>query len=48
MSEITNLIDATKRIQKGDAWHGPALRETLADVTANEASMRPIPGSHTI
>ena len=48
MSEIANLKDATKRIQEGDAWHGPALRETLADVSAEEASARPIPGSHTI
>jgi uncharacterized damage-inducible protein DinB len=48
MSEIANLKDAMKRIQEGDAWHGPALRETLSDVSAEEASVRPIPGSHTI
>jgi uncharacterized damage-inducible protein DinB len=48
MSEIANLREAMKIIQEGDAWHGPALRETLSDVTAEEASVRPVPGSHTI
>jgi uncharacterized damage-inducible protein DinB len=48
MSEIENLKDAMKRIQEGDAWHGPALRDTLMDVSTQEASARPIPGSHTI
>ena len=48
MSEIENLKDAMKRIQEGDAWHGPAMRDTLIDVNAQEASVRMIPGSHTI
>ncbi len=48
MSELENLKEATKRIQEGDAWHGPALRETLSDVNAVEAFARPIPDSHTI
>lgn len=48
MSEIGNLREAMKRIQEGDAWHGPGLRETLSDVSAKDASVRPIPGSHTI
>ena len=48
MSEISNLLDELKRIQAGDAWHGPALKETLADVTAAEAAARPAPGAHSI
>jgi uncharacterized damage-inducible protein DinB len=47
-SEIAKLIDELTRIQDGDAWHGPALREILADVTAEQAAARPIPNGHSI
>ena len=33
---------------EGDAWHGPSLRELLADVTPDEAVAHPIPGTHSI
>ena len=33
---------------RGEAWHGPALLEILADVSAEEAVQRPIPTAHNI
>ncbi len=48
MSEIENVLDQLRRIYEGDAWHGPALRELLADVTAEQAAARPLPGAHSI
>lgn len=32
----------------GPAWHGPGLREILADVDAVQAAARPVAGAHTI
>ena len=43
--------DIGERIVKsitGPVWHGPALGELLADVSASEACSRPAAGSHTI
>ncbi len=48
MSEVENLLDELKRIQEGDAWHGLALRQILAGVTAEKAAGRPADGSHNI
>jgi uncharacterized damage-inducible protein DinB len=31
-----------------EAWHGPAVKEVLAGVTASTARARPIAGAHTI
>jgi uncharacterized damage-inducible protein DinB len=47
-SEITSILDELKKINEGNAWHGPALREILAGVTAEQAAARPIPNAHTI
>jgi len=33
---------------EGEAWHGPALRELLADVTAQQAAAKPLAGAHSI
>ncbi|MCP4660921.1 MAG: DinB family protein [bacterium] len=48
MSEVSRIADQLMRAQAGDAWHGPSLAELLADVTAAEASARPVAGAHTI
>jgi uncharacterized damage-inducible protein DinB len=32
----------------GDPWHGPSLVALVADVTADEAAHRPVPGAHSI
>jgi len=48
MPETTRIADQLKRAYAGDAWHGPALMEILADVHAASAAARPIPNAHTI
>ena len=48
MSEIRGLLSQLRRTYEGEAWHGPALTEILAGVTAAQAARRPLPASHTI
>src|SRR5437867_12394646 len=48
MSQVANLLDELKRIHNGGAWHGPALREALAGVTAEQATARPLTDAHSI
>jgi uncharacterized damage-inducible protein DinB len=37
-----------KRAIDGPMWHGPALAELLAGVSAEEAAAHPVPGAHSI
>jgi uncharacterized damage-inducible protein DinB len=46
--EGARIAEQLARAYEGGAWHGPALREVLADVTAESAAARPIPGAHSI
>ncbi|HEX9869962.1 MAG TPA: DinB family protein [Candidatus Tectomicrobia bacterium] len=48
MSEIQRIEDQLRRAFEGNAWHGPAVRELLADVTAAQAAGRPLPNAHSI
>ncbi len=48
MTEVARIADQLRRAFRGKAWHGPALRELLADVSAERAAARPIPNAHTI
>jgi uncharacterized damage-inducible protein DinB len=48
MSEITRIADQLKLAFEGEAWHGPAVLEILADDDARTAAARPIPNAHTI
>lgn len=48
MSEKFSFVDELKIIHEANAWHGPALHELLADVTAQQAATRPIPNAHSI
>lgn len=48
MSETVRIADQLKRAFAGDAWHGPALMEILADVDAVRGAARPISSAHTI
>jgi uncharacterized damage-inducible protein DinB len=48
MNELGRIADQPKRAYEGPAWSGPSLLEVLKDVTAAEASARPIPNAHTI
>ncbi|MGQ0814477.1 MAG: DinB family protein [Gemmatimonadota bacterium] len=48
MTRKDELIDALTRSFDGNAWHGPALQDALADVTAEEAMYRPAEHVHSI
>ena len=48
MTRKEELIDTLTRSFDGPAWHGPALADTLADVTAEEAMYRPAKSVHSI
>ena len=51
MPSASEQADIGQRVVKsivGPAWHGPALGELLADVSASDASARPAAGTHTI
>lgn len=48
MSEIEEFVDQLRRIQEKDPWHGPALLETLAGVSADMAAMHPVAGLRSI
>ena len=42
-SQATLLAEQLRRAFDGDAWHGPALLELLADIDAPTAAAKPIP-----
>lgn len=42
------MADQLRRAFEGDAWHGPAVREILADVSAAQAAAHPISSAHSI
>jgi uncharacterized damage-inducible protein DinB len=48
MSELQRIEDQLQRAFEGNAWHGPAVRELLADVTAARAAAKPLPTAHSI
>ena len=47
-SELRRIEDQLKRSLEGNAWHGPAVLETLRGVTAAQAHAHPITGAHSI
>ena len=48
MRAIERLLDQLNRGFGGEAWHGPALRELLEDVSEEEAKAHPVEGVHSI
>jgi len=48
MSQIALITDQLKRAFDGEAWHGPALIETLEGIDAKTAAARPISQAHSI
>ncbi len=48
MNEARLIADGITDTVSGPMWHGPALAQLLAGVTAAEAAARPVPGAHTI
>lgn len=47
-SELARIADQLRRAMRGEAWHGPSLRELLEGVTAAQAAAHPVPGAHSI
>jgi len=52
MSEAKRIAQLYRAVYEGDgsgeAWHGPALKPLLKDVSAEQASRAPILGQHSI
>jgi uncharacterized damage-inducible protein DinB len=48
MSRATQLANHIERTVTGPMWHGPALADVLAGVTAGRARQRPVAGAHSI
>jgi uncharacterized damage-inducible protein DinB len=48
MQERDRIAAELKKAFDGNAWHGPALTETLSGVSARDASARPVGNAHTI
>jgi uncharacterized damage-inducible protein DinB len=48
MSEIDRILDQMERGFAGDAWHGPSLKSLLDGISAEDASMHPVRGAHSI
>ena len=46
--EATRIADQLRRAFDGNAWHGPALLELLADVDAATAAAKPLADVHSI
>jgi DinB superfamily len=47
-TECLYLADQLHRAFHGEAWHGPSLREVLAQVTAEQAASHPAIQAHSI
>lgn len=48
MTEVDRIVDQLQRAFNGNAWHGPALQEVLANVSATQAAARPLAHAHSI
>jgi uncharacterized damage-inducible protein DinB len=48
MTEVERILDQLDRAYKGEAWHGPSVRELLTGVTAKQAQARPLANAHNI
>lgn len=48
MRELERIVDQLKRAFSGNAWHGPAVLETLEGVTAKQAAAHPVDDAHSI
>jgi uncharacterized damage-inducible protein DinB len=48
MREVERIVDQLNRAFSGNAWHGPAVLQTLEGVTAKQAAAHPIDEAHSI
>ncbi len=46
--EAARIAQTLREAYDGPAWHGPAVREILREITPGQAAGRPIPGAHSI
>jgi uncharacterized damage-inducible protein DinB len=46
--ELRRIEEQLRRSLEGEAWHGPAVLETLAGVSHEDAAAHPIEGAHSI
>lgn len=46
--ELTRLEEQLRRAFEGEAWHGPAVLESLRDISVEVVAAHPIPGAHSI
>src|SRR5438270_5357722 len=47
-NECSRMADQLRRAFEGNAWHGPSVKELLADVSGTQAVARPIGSAHSI
>lgn len=47
-SECLRIADQLRRAFEGNAWHGPALRELVSGMNAEQAIARPIRVAHSV
>ena len=47
-AEVERLDEQLRRALEGEAWHGPAVLELLAGLSAEQAASHPIAGAHSI
>ncbi len=48
MTEIERITDQLERAFRGEAWHGPSMRQILSDINYATAFTLPMKGVHTI
>lgn len=48
MDELGRLADQIRRAFEGESWHGPAVLEVLAGVSAEDAAAHPVAEAHSI
>ncbi len=48
MTEIERITDQLERAFRGEAWHGPSVRQILSGVNYATANTLPMKGVHTI
>ena len=48
MEEVQRIEDQLTRAFEGNAWHGPSVRELLADMSAERALAKPLATAHSI
>lgn len=47
-TECARISEQLRRAFTGGSWHGPSLKELLADVTVEQAAAHPVKGAHSI